>query len=175
MRRIGSYGVVTAALLLAAACSSGGGTTPSGFVRVKGSKVSVAHPESWRKGTPASKIMTATASSPSEDAEVDVMENFLTGASKGSEDMLVDTVETGPAMNSTGYHRTHNGSVDVKGAKAAVRVEYTFTDQNRGPCQAVDIGILGKDEQIHAVRVIWQRGKLDKKTVNGIVDSIQVS
>ena len=135
MRRIGSYGVVTAALLLAAACSSGGGTTPSGFVRVKGSKVSVAHPESWRKGTPTSKIMTATASSPSEDAEVDVMENFLTGASKGSEDMLLDTIELGAQTNSTGYRRTHNGSADVKGAKAAVRVEYTFTDKNKVPAR----------------------------------------
>jgi hypothetical protein len=174
MRLIGFGGVVAAGLLLATACSSGGGT-PSGFVRVKGAKVSVAHPASWRKGTSTSKIMTATAASPSEDAEVDVMENFLTGGSKGSKDMLVDTIETGPEMNSTGYHRTHNGSADVKGAKAAVRVEYTFNDQKKGPCQAVDVGILGKDEQIHAVRVIWQRGKLDKRTVNGIVDSIQVS
>ncbi len=174
MRLIEFCGVVAAGLLLATACSSGGGT-PSGYVRVKGVKVSVAHPASWRKGTPTSKIMTATAASPSEDAEVDVVEKFLTGESKGSEDMLVDTVEAGPSMNSTGYHRTHEGKTDVKGAKAAVRVEYTFNDQRKGPCQAVDIGILAKDEQIHAVRVIWQRGKLDKKTVNAIVDSIQVS
>lgn len=171
MRRIGLYGAVTAGLLVVTACSSGG--TPSGFVRVKGAKVSVAHPKDWRKGSPSSKIMTATASSSSEDAEVDVLENFLAGDSKGSEDMLVDTVETGAEMNTTGYHRSRTKSVDVKGAKSAVRVDYTFNDAHKGPCQAVDVAILGKNEQIHAVRVIWQRGKLDKKTVDGIVGSIQ--
>ncbi len=173
MRRIGLCATAAAGLLLATACSSGG--TPSGFVRVKGSKVSVAHPKDWQAGSPTSKIMTATAASSAEDAEVDVLENFLAGDSKGSEDMLVDTVETGAEMNSTGYHRTGTKSIDVKGAKAAVRVDYTFNDAKKGPCQAADVAILGKNEQIHAVRVIWQRGKLGEKTVDGIVGSIQAS
>jgi hypothetical protein len=174
MRAIGLCGMTAAWLLLfAAACSSGG--TPSGFVREKGTKVSAARPASWRTGTPTSKIMTATAASPAQDAEVDVMENFLTGDSKGSEDMLVDTIETGAEMNSTGYHRTRTKSIDVDGAKAAVRVDYTFNDARKGPCQAVDIGILAKNEQIHAVRVLWERGKLPKKTVDGIVGSIKAS
>jgi len=174
MRRIGWCGVTAAGLLLTGACSSGGGT-PSGFVRVMGSKVSAARPANWRNGTPTSKIMTATASSPAQDAEVDVMENFLAGHSKGSKDMLVDTVEAGPQMNSTGYHRTRTKSIDVKGAKAAVRVDYTFDDAKKGPCQAVDVGILAENEQIHVVRVIWQRGRLPGKTVDGIVGSVQAS
>jgi hypothetical protein len=173
MRRIGLC-LVAAGLTLAAACSPGGGT-PSGFVRAQGGRISVARPASWHNGTPTAKIMTVTASSPAEDSEVDVLENFLTGGSKGSKDMLVDTVEMGPQMNSTGYHRTHTESIDVKGAKAAVRVDYTFDDPRKGPSQAVDIGILGKNEQIHVVRVIWQRGKLPKKTVDGIVGSIRAS
>jgi hypothetical protein len=119
--------------------------------------------------------MTATTSSPANDAEVDVMENFLAGDSTGSKDMLVDTVEAGPQMNSTGYHRTGTKSIDVPGARAAVRIDYTFNDAKKGPCQAVDVGILAKNEQIHAVRVIWQRGKLPKKTVDGIVGSIKAS
>ncbi|MGH3377184.1 MAG: hypothetical protein ACRDP6_20840 [Actinoallomurus sp.] len=173
MRGIGLCGMTVAGLLLAAACSSGG--TPSGFVRVRGVKLSAARPSGWQAGSPTAKIMTATAASPAADAEVDLMENFLAGDSKGSEDMLVDTVETGPQMNSTGYHRTGTKSIDVDGAKAAVRVDYTFNDAKKGPCQAVDVGILGKNEQIHAVRVIWQRGKLSKKTVDGIVGSIKAS
>ena len=103
------------------------------------------------------------------------MENFLAGDTKGSKDMLLDTVETGPQMNSTGYRRTSTKSIDVDGAKAAIRVDYTFNDKTKGPCQAVDVGILGKNEQIHAVRVIWERGKLSKKTVDGIVGSIKAS
>jgi hypothetical protein len=177
MRRIGLCGVLAAGSLLGAACSPGGptGGTPSGFTRAKGTKVSVARPANWRAGTPPSKIMTATASSPDEGAEVDVLENFLAGASKGSKDLLVDTVEAGAEMNSTGYHRTHTESIDVKGAKAATRIDYTFADDKKGPCQAVDVAILASDEQVHAVRVIWQRGRLDKKTVDRIVGSIEAA
>jgi hypothetical protein len=177
MSRIELCGVLVTGLLLIAACSSGGSTggTPSGFAREKGSNVSVARPANWRTGPATSKTMTVTASSPAEDAEVDVLENLLAGDSKGSKDMLVDTVEAGAEMNSTGYHRTHTGSIDVEGAKAATRIDYTFTDEKKGPCQAVDIAVLAKNEQIHAVRVIWQRGRLDKKTVEGIVGSIQAS
>jgi hypothetical protein len=119
--------------------------------------------------------MTATASSPAQDAEVDIMENYLTGDSKGDKDMLVDTVEMGAQLNTTGYHRTGTRSIDVHGAKAAVRVDYTFNDAKKGACQAVDVGILGKNEQIHAVRVIWEKGRLPKKTVDGIVGAIRAS
>lgn len=172
MRAIAFCALSAAGLLLAAACSSAG-ATPSGFVRVTGAKVSTARPSAWHAGRPTSKIMTATASSPAEDAEVDIMENFLTGDTKGSEDMLVDTVELGAQMNTTGYHRTGTKSIDVHGAKAAVRVDYTFQDAKKGSCQAVDVGILGKNEQIHAVRVIWEKGRLAEKTVDGIVGAIR--
>ena len=177
MRRIELYGILVIGLLLIAACSSGGSTggTPSGFARAKGSHVSVARPANWRTGPGASKTMTVTSSSPAEDAEVDVLENLLAGAGKGSKDMLVDTVEAGAEMNTSGYHRTHTESIDVDGAKAATRIDYTFNDEKKGPCQALDVAILAKNEQIHAVRVIWQRGKLGKKTVEGIVGSIQAS
>jgi hypothetical protein len=174
MRPIAFCAVPAAGLLLAAACSSGGGT-PSGFVRVVGKKVSTARPAAWRAGHPTSKIMTATASSPAGDAEVDIMENYLTGDSKGSKDMLVDTVEMGAQMNTTGYHRTGTKPIDVHGAKAAVRVDYTFNDTRKGPCQAVDVGILGGNEQIHAVRLIWEKGRLSKKTVDGIIGAIRAS
>lgn len=174
MRAIAVCAAALAGLLLVAGCSSGGGT-PSGFVRVKGAKVSTARPADWRAGAPTSKIMTATALSPARDAEVDIMENYLTGDTKGSEDMLVDTVELGAQMNTAGYHRTGTKSIDVAGAKAAVRVDYTFNDPKKGPCQAVDVGILGKNEQIHAVRVVWEKGKLAKKTVDGIVGAIRAS
>lgn len=174
MRAIAFCAMSAAGLLVAAACSSSGGT-PSGFVRVTGAKVSTARPAAWRAGTPTSKIMTATASSPARDAEVDIMENYLTGDSKGSKDMLVDTVEMGAQMNTTGYHRTGTKSIDVHGAKAAIRVDYTFDDARKGPCQAVDVGILSRSEQIHAVRVIWEKGRLPKKTVDGIVGAIRAS
>lgn len=177
MSRIELCGFLVTGLLLITACSSGGSTggTPSGFVRAKGTNVSVARPANWRTGPGPSKTMTVTASSPAEDAEVDVLENLLAGDSRGSKDMLVDTVEAGAEMNSTGYHRTHTESIDVEGAKAATRIDYTFNDEKKGPCQAADVAILAKNEQIHAVRVIWQRGRLDKKTVEGIVGSIQAS
>ena len=60
MRAIAVCAAALAGLLLVAGCSSGGGT-PSGFVRVKGAKVSTARPADWRAGAPTSKIMTATA------------------------------------------------------------------------------------------------------------------
>ncbi|MDN3356886.1 hypothetical protein [Actinomadura sp. DC4] len=180
MRRIELCQAFLAGTLLAAACSSCSsadptGGTPPGFARAKGTNVSVARPANWTAGSAPSKTMTATASSPDQGAEVDVLENLLAGASKGSKDILVDTVEAGPQMNTTGYHRTHTGPVDVKGAKAATRVDYTFTDVKKGPCQAVDVAILAPDAQIHAVRVIWRRGGLDKRTVDHIVGSIEVN
>ena len=177
MSRIELCGILVAGLLLVAACSSGGSTggTPSGFTRAKGSNVSVARPADWRTGPGPTKTMTVTASSPAEDAEVDVLENLMAGDSKGSKDLLVETVEAGAQMNTSGYHRTHTESIDVKGAKTASRIDYTFNDEKKGPCQAVDVAILAKNSQIHAVRLIWQRGKLGKKTVEGIVGSIQAS
>jgi len=177
MRRIELCGVLAAGSLLLAACSQGGSTggTPPGYARAKGTKVSVAHPANWKTGPAPSKIMTATVSSPDEGAEVDVLENFLAGASKGSKDLLVDTVEAGAEMNGASYHRTGTESIDVKGAKAATRIDYTFADEKKGPCQAVDVAILANDEQIHAVRVIWRRGGLDDKTVDRIVGSIEAT
>lgn len=174
MRGTRSAGLLAAVALVPAACSSGGtATTPEGFARANGAKVSVAYPKGWKTNAPASRSMTVAVSSQNEDAEIDAVENLLAHGAEGDEGMLVDTVEAGPMMNARDYHRTGTRSVGVKGAKAAERIDYTFTDPKKGPCQAVDVGILGRDRQIHVVRVIWQRGRLDGRTVDGIIGSIE--
>ena len=168
--RAGALTAAVAVLLAAQACSSGGtAKTPAGYVRV-GAAVSVARPGDWKVQPPTGRPMTAAAQSPAQDAQVDVFENLTTS---GRKSLLVETVEAGPSMGFLGYHRTATKSITVKGAKAASRIDYRFTDKRQGPCEAVDVAILARDAHIHAVRVIWQRGKLGPKVVDAIVGSIE--
>jgi hypothetical protein len=174
-----SYRIVAIACVLAlSACGGGSGGTPTGFVRAQGTKVSVAHPKDWQKAQPQGKLVTASAQGQSGRAEVDVMENL---SSSASEDGLVDIVQGGPMMQFAGYRRRDTTPIDVTGAQAAVRIDYAYnaklaaTGPANTPAQGVDVAILGRDNHVHAVRLTWQRGKLDDKTVDGIVDSIRVS
>jgi hypothetical protein len=168
--RMGTAGAVM--LLAVSACSSGGSaTTPGGYVRAVGVRVSVAHPRDWQSQPSVSPPMIAAAQSPDKNAQVDILEDLT---SSGSEGLQVEVVEAGPEMGFAGYHRTKTKSMSVKGAKAATRVDYAFNDERQGPCEAVDVAILAKNDHIHAVRIIWHRGRLTPKVVDRIVGSIEV-
>ena len=156
----------------AAGCSSGGsGKTPDGFVRGDAKVLSVAYPKDWQRGPETDIALSMQA--PGQTAFLSVIKDV---ADRGRAEMLQSTVEAGPMMNAKGYHRKKAKEIKVAGAKDAVLIEYTFTDfRGAGaPGQGVDVGVIGANGHVHTVRLVWQRGKLDDKVVDGMVDSIKV-
>jgi hypothetical protein len=157
----------------AAGCSSGGsGKTPDGSVRGDAKVLSVAYPKDWQRGPESDIALSMQA--PGQAAFLSVIKDV---ADRGRKEMLQSTVEAGPMINAKGYHRKEAKEIKVAGAKDAVRIEYTFTDFRGAagaPGQGVDVGVIGSNGHVHTVRLVWQRGKLTDKAVDGIVDSIKV-
>lgn len=174
MRRVPAVTAVAVGVLTLAACLAGGGSgaTPGGFTRARGHKVSVAVPKAWQSTGNGSLPVSVQA--PGQAAFVEVLEDL---AERGSADGLVSIAEAGPTMQAKDYRRTRAKSIKVAGARAAQRIDYTFSDFRGagGPGQAVDIALLAKDDHVHDVRITWQRGRLDKKTLDHIISSIRVS
>jgi hypothetical protein len=164
--------------MMLSACSPGGaGETPGGFVRGEGTKISVAYPKGWQNADPGRRAYAVAARMPSNAASVSVQEDL---SKRGNEDLLVDIVELATQTGSADYRRKGTKSIKVAGAQAAVRVDYAYnaklTDSGPAdaPAEGVDIGVMGKDDHVHAVRITWLRGKLDDKILRGIIDSIRV-
>jgi hypothetical protein len=174
MGRVLAAATVAAGVLALSACSAAGGSgvTPEGFTRADGSKVSVAFPHDWRRTQDTSIPVSVQA--PGQTAFIEVVEDL---SEHGSADGLVAISQAGPTMNAKDYRRTSTSSIKTAGAKAAERIDYTFSDFHGagGPGQAVDVALLAKDDHVHVVRITWQRGELDDRTIDGIIGSIEVS
>ncbi|MBW8484943.1 hypothetical protein [Actinomadura parmotrematis] len=160
-------------LLVAASCSAGGGdgATPRGYVRMQAPALSVARPGDWTKGPDASLPLSAQA--PDRSA---LLEAVLDVSDHGSAGTLESISSAGALLRAKDYHRTGSKDIKVKGARAAHRTDYTFTDFRGagGPGQGADIGVLGEDDHVHTVRITWARGKLPRDVVDGIIGSIRV-
>lgn len=165
--------VLAGALIAAAGCSSGGGSgeTPEGFVRGTAAVLSVAYPKGWQSGPDASLPLSVQA--PGQAAFLSVIKDV---AERADPDMIEATMGLGPMMQAAGYRRTASKAIEVAGATAARRVDYTFTDfrGTGAPGQGIDVGVIGGNGHLHVVRVTWRRGRLKDATADGIVDSIKV-
>ncbi|MEV4255847.1 hypothetical protein AB0J52_22035 [Spirillospora sp. NPDC049652] len=175
MLRTRSLGVVAAVVALASGCGSSEpakGTTPADYVRGDAQVLSVAYPKDWQPGPDQSVALSRQA--PDRSAFLEVVKDLSTTADAGQLDSLA---EMGPQLQTKGYRRTSSKKVELAGAKAAERLDFTFDGFGGAagvPGQGVFVAVLGANRHAHLVRVTFQRGKLSDGTLKDIVSSIKV-
>ncbi|RFU41921.1 hypothetical protein DZF91_09290 [Actinomadura logoneensis] len=175
MLRTRSLGVVAAVVALASGCGSSGpakGTTPKDHVRGDAQVLSVAYPKDWQAGPDQSVALSRQA--PDRTAFLEVVKDVSTTATA---DQLSSLAEMGPQLQTKGYRRTDEKKIDVAGAKAAERLDFTFdgfAGTANAPGQGVFVAVLGGDRHAHLVRITFQRGKLSDGALTDIVSSIKV-
>lgn len=169
-----------AAVTLAAATACSGdaetGGTPADFVRADGGRISVAHPKTWRPAPGQGGDYTVAVRDPAGGATLSVQEKL---AERGNEDMLPEIVTAGAQFKFAEFARTGTAPVDVQGAEAAARVDYTYKAARTAgaaadqPARGVDVAVMTSDGNVHAVHIVWPDGRLDDETLDGIIGSIR--
>lgn len=147
---------------------------PSGYVKLDGGGVTVAHPPGW-SNVKSPKGWSATS---------ELRRRGVTYARVGviTDVPQADTPDVVSATLFAGLHlvtkieqRQPNRPVSIPGSRGGIRVDYTYVDRatgNRG--RGTDISVVYGDRKAAAIRITGLRNRLSLEVIDQIVRTIAV-
>jgi hypothetical protein len=145
---------------------------PAGYTRVVAGGLSLAYPPGWVKVPPPQGWVLAMELR-TEDAAVARLGVITAVPQSGDADVVANTAFAGVQLNAAVERREPNKAVQVPGALAAIRVDYTYRDRSTGnEAQAADLSVVVGDRKAATVRITGVRGRLSPAMIDEILRTV---
>ncbi|MEU5880345.1 hypothetical protein [Spirillospora sp. NPDC047279] len=155
-------------VVTAAGCQPNG----SDLTQVEASRVRVGYPKQWQRADKDGHITANKTEGGRTVAQLTVMERVIKATTA---DLAVSAMQVG-RVTQPGYRRGESSELDVKGAKDARRLNYTYTSSEGGtPRPGVGTDVIALVERdVYVVRITGLKDKVAQSEIDAIVESIEL-
>jgi hypothetical protein len=160
--------VAGAAMVFVAGC---GGGSNAGLTDGQTEHVRVAYPKDWQRQNGA-KFTVRKTDGGKTVAQLTVLERVVKASTA---DLAVETMQAA-RWNLQNFRRGEAKDAEVKGARDARRLDYTYTSTEGGvaqPAAGTDLVAL-VDRDVYVVRITWLKDKLPEKELAAMVKSVEL-
>ncbi len=155
--------------MLVAGCGGGSG---AGLATARTDHVRVGYPKDWQRQSGAQRFTVRKTEGGRTVAQLMVLERVTKATTA---DLAVETMQAG-RWNLQDFRRGRVQGAQVKGARDARRLDYTYTSAEGGasqPAAGTDlVALLERD--VYVVRITWLRSELPERDLKAMLASVEL-